>query len=248
MTPQFLTRLRRIGEKLRLRLRFAGWMLRYEDTLQRSVCRISFAQNGEDLIVGNLFQQLNIARPRYLDIGAHHPYLLSNTALFYGLGARGMNIEPDPHLHASFVRHRPGDINLNIGVAAAAGTLTFYQMQERSLSTFSADTARRLAQDGHTLIEREIPVPVRPISQILADHGFRPDFLTIDAEGMDLEILRGYNFVRDRPAVICAETIGFSSHAKDLELPAFLLSRGYRVHADTRINTIFVDDALPASL
>jgi hypothetical protein len=56
----------------------------------------SFSQSGEDLIIDFIFNALGISRPSYIDIGAHHPYYLNNTAIFYLRGARGINIEPDP--------------------------------------------------------------------------------------------------------------------------------------------------------
>jgi FkbM family methyltransferase len=241
-----MTRLRRIWEKARLRIRFAAWMLlHYEDTLARSVCRVSFAQNGEDLMVWSLFQRLGITRPTYLDIGAHHPYRLSNTALLHYLGSRGMNIEADPQLHAAFVKHRPRDINLNIGIAAEAGTMTFFRMEDRSLNTFSSEEAQRLSREYHMPIREEIAVPVMAIRQLLDEQRFRPDFLSIDVEGKDLEILRTYDFKRHRPAVICAETISFLDQLKNQELISYLLGQGYQVYADSQINTIFVDSALP---
>lgn len=240
-----MTRLQRIWEKTCLRITFATWMLlHYEDTLARSVCRVSFAQNGEDLMVWSLFQRLGIARPRYLDIGAHHPYRLSNTALFYYLGSRGLNIEADPQLHAAFVKHRPQDINLNIGIAVRAGTMTFFRMDDRSLSTFSAEEAQRLTREHHMPIREEITVPVITIRQLLEEQRFRPDYLTIDVEGKDLEILRTYDFQKHRPAVICAETISFIDQRKNHELISFVLGQGYQVYADSQINTLFVDASL----
>lgn len=62
----------------------------------------SFSQCGEDLILRHLFDQLGIARPTYLDVGAHHPQMLSNTALFSATGSTGINVEPDPELFAAF--------------------------------------------------------------------------------------------------------------------------------------------------
>lgn len=57
--------------------------------------KISYSQCGEDLIVSFIFNRLGILNPNYIDIGAHHPYKLSNTAFFYESGSRGINIEPD---------------------------------------------------------------------------------------------------------------------------------------------------------
>ena len=74
--------------------------------------KVSYSQKGEDLIIKHIFDGLGIVEPSYLDIGAHHPYHISNTALFYKNGSRGINIEPDPDLFVEINRVRKEDINL----------------------------------------------------------------------------------------------------------------------------------------
>ena len=78
--------------------------------------RKSYAQHGEDLLVEHLMRVLQVHHPFFIDVGAHHPYLLSNTYLMYQQGARGINIEPDPSLIAAFQQYRPKDTNLQCGV------------------------------------------------------------------------------------------------------------------------------------
>jgi len=243
-----MTRLGRIAWKLKLRLRLAALILSsFEDTFARSTIKVSFAQSGEDLIAWSIFDTLGIRYPRFLDIGAHHPQHLSNTALFHFLGSRGMNIEPDPLLYAEFLRQRPGDINLNIGVAPVNGTMTFFRMRDPSLSTFSEEEARRRSTEYGMAIESESKAPVRRIAEILAEHRFVPDFLSIDVEGHEMEILQTYDFQNHRPAVICVESLAFSTRgdgAKNHEVCSYVSGQGYRVYADTLINTLFVDRLL----
>src|SRR6478735_3440752 len=76
----------------------------------------SFSQAGEDRVVRFLFNVLHMQRPTYLDIGAYHPFHLSNTAMLSLGGSTGVNVEPDPDAIAAFRRQRPRDVNLNIGV------------------------------------------------------------------------------------------------------------------------------------
>ena len=57
----------------------------------------SYSQAGEDQLVRYLFQSMGIANPTYLDIGANHPYICSNTFLFYSRGSKGVCIEPDEY-------------------------------------------------------------------------------------------------------------------------------------------------------
>lgn len=240
-----MTRMGRIAWKMRLRLRLAGLILSsFEDTYARSTIRVSFAQSGEDLIAWSIFNTIGIRYPKFLDIGAHHPRHLSNTALFHFLGSRGMNIEPDPGLFPEFVRQRPDDINLNVGVAPVNGTSTFYRMRDPSLSTFCEAEAKRRSIEYGMAIEEEVKAPVRKIAEILDEHAFRPDFLSIDVEGHELDILKTYDFQNHRPAVICVESLGFSTRGdgvKNHEVCSYVSAQGYRVYADTLINTLFVD-------
>jgi hypothetical protein len=54
----------------------------------------TYAQHGDDLAIINLFNCLRIRQPSYLDIGAHHPFHLSNTALLYQRGSAGSTSKP----------------------------------------------------------------------------------------------------------------------------------------------------------
>ena len=60
---------------------------------------------------------------------------------------------------------------------------------------------------------------------------------------MDLQILRAIAFRRTRPEVVCVETLDFASQEKDAEITLFMQSVGYRVYADTFINTIYLEEA-----
>lgn len=241
-----LRRVQHLWTQLRLRLSLSWRCLTgLETTLGRGSLRFSYAQNGEDLIAWRALVDLGIQQPCYLDVGAHHPTHLNNTALFHLLGAHGMNIEPDPELHREFVRARPGDINLNSGVGSEAGVQKLYIMAHRALNTFSAKEAHRVATEEMIPIVRAINVPVAPLNAILDRNSFQPDFLTIDTEGNDLPILKTLDWTRYRPAVICAETLTFSSRMagrKNEAITDFLQTQGYAVHADTWINTLYVDE------
>jgi hypothetical protein len=54
-----------------------------KNTTSTCFSKVSYSQSGEDLIVRVYFDILGITNPTYIDIGAHHPYFISNTALFY---------------------------------------------------------------------------------------------------------------------------------------------------------------------
>lgn len=207
--------------------------------------KISYSQCGEDLIVKFIFDAIKIKKPSYLDVGALSPFLFSNTAMFYGNGCRGVNIEPDPVSFKRVIRHRTKDINLNIGIASEEGELDFYIMSQPTMNTFSRDAAERLEKDHGFRIAAIKKIKVDTVQNIVDNYcgGVFPDFLSLDAEGMDEEILRSIDYEKSSPMVICVETISYSTNGngiKDYQLVEFLKSKGYMVIADTYINTVLV--------
>ena len=112
----------------------------------------SFSQSGEDLIVKYIFDILNIYKPSYLDIGAHHPTYLSNSALLYLNGSKGINIEPDPLLFKKFLKGRKNDINLNIGISDKEEVLDFYILNNPTLNTFSKKKVKAMAKRVNILL------------------------------------------------------------------------------------------------
>jgi FkbM family methyltransferase len=210
--------------------------------------RVSFAQAGEDLIILDLFRALGIEKPSYLDIGAYQPYRLSNTALLYLHGCRGINVEPNPSLIESFNRERPDDTNLNYGIALQKAELDYYLMSVPTLNTFSRESADACVREGYRIIETK-KIPVWPVSDIVETHwhGKFPEFLSLDIEGLELPILKAIDYGKSSPIVICVETISFSGGrqgVKNQEVIEFLQAQDYFIYADTRINTILVKSRL----
>jgi FkbM family methyltransferase len=218
-----------------------------ESLLNNEHKKSSYSQSGEDLIVKFIFDCIGISNPTYLDIGAHHPYYISNTALFYENGSTGINIEPDPLLFNDFLIHRKNDINLNIGVSDKNNELDFYVISSPTLNTFSKEEAEKYAQEGDYNIIRIEKIKVKTLDYILNKYAnsIFPQFLSIDAEGVDELIIKDINFEKNYPIVICIETITFSTSGngvKNTSLISFIESKGYMVYADTNINTIFVKE------
>ncbi|MFD0749286.1 FkbM family methyltransferase [Mucilaginibacter calamicampi] len=229
-----------------------NWIARKVSGLKRRLLsqklhyqKISYSQSGEDLIVKYIFDVIGISRPSYIDVGAHHPYNFSNTALFYETGSSGINIEPDFSLFQAFRKYRKRDINLNIGIGKEKTVADFYLISASTLNTFSKEEALRYQDEGNYLIKEVVKLPVETLTNVLnmyCKEGF-PQFLNIDAEGVDEIIIRSIDYEQNYPVVICVETLSFSTSGKGLknqELIDYVTDKGYMVYADTHINTIFV--------
>lgn len=208
--------------------------------------KISYSQSGEDLIVEFIFNQLGVYLPTYFDIGAHDPFYLSNTAIFYKKGCRGINIEPDFDLFKKFSISRDEDINLNIGVGEIASILDFYIMNVPTLNTFSAEQIELYKNEGDYNVKEVKKVNIDTVQNILYQHnnGIFPDFLSLDAEGIDEIVIKSIDF-SNHPKVICVETLSFSASGngvKNTNLINFIKDNGYILYADTYINSIFVSE------
>jgi hypothetical protein len=85
-------------------------------------------------------------------------------------------------------------------------------------------------------------MPLVSVNRLIAEHlGKAPDLLSVDVEGLDLEILRTLDFASYRPGAIIAETIRMGSRDVNSELVDFVVSHEYVVRGGSMINTVFVD-------
>lgn len=207
--------------------------------------KLSYSQCGEDLLIQYIFNLRGINKPSYIDIGANDPFFLSNTAIFYEKGCRGINIEANPSFVESFQIHRPEDINLNIGIGSEEKELEFNIINDPTLSSFSKEECKKFVNTGKYFIEKTIKVKVTTISNILDkyNNGIFPDFLSLDVEGLDFEILKTIDFNNSTPKVICVEAAEYSpigAGERRNELIDFLVSKDYYEYANTNLNAIMV--------
>jgi len=211
--------------------------------------KVSYSQCGEDLILSYIFDQLKLSELTYLDIGAYDPFHFSNTYRFYRQGHHGVCVEPDPVQFARIRRERPRDTCLNAGIGGVAYVrhADYYRMSAPTLNTFSREEATRYESYGTYKIEEVIQLPLIPINLVLEKHfPRRPNLVSLDVEGLDLEIVQSFDFSRFRPEMFCVETLTYTednSERKIPEIAELMQSNGYFVYADTYINTIFVDSA-----
>ena len=202
----------------------------------------SYSQEGEDMVIRGFYEGRKNYKGFYVDVGAHHPYRFSNTNYFYKKGWRGINIEPSPEAMKWFKWFRSKDVNLNIGISESPQELRYYCFNEPALNGFSKEVSER--RDGlnakyHLL--KTIPVPTLPLSDVLDKHlppGKKIDFLSVDAEGFDLIVLKSNNWEKYRPSfVLVEEELAFLDLAES-EIVQLMISKGYELRAKT-IRTLF---------
>jgi len=164
---------------------------------------ISYASNREDVLLNRLFPA--DYKGFYVDVGACYPCLGSLTAHFYARGWRGINIEPSESF-GLFGEARSDDVNLQVALSNRAGSATFYEFSDApGLSTFSRELAEiGVAKSGFRCNARTVVVAT--LAEICRQHVRREiDFMSIDVEGHEREVLEGADWQKYRPRVVVIE-------------------------------------------
>lgn len=185
---------------------------------------LSYAQNGEDVVLQRAFGD----QPKgfYIDVGACHPVEDSVTRHFYRKGWRGVNIEPDRALHAALAADRPEDINLCVAIGRERGRATFFPTGVRGHGTLSSELAAERSQ-GRT----PETVPRVPLTDILECYGPEDgtvDFLKVDVEGFEAEVVSSLDWNRCRPRVVLIESVDDTGSPTHASWEPLLLEARYR--------------------
>ncbi len=177
----------------------------------------------------------------YIDVGAHHPKRYSNTYFFYKKGWHGINIDAMPGSMKEFREQRPRDINIEIAISKQGGERTFYIFNEPLLNSFSEQFCRNTANNIHKIVEERI-IPTRTLKEVLSDalpQGAKVDFLSIDVEGLDMEVLQSNDWESVRPDYLLVECVGLNfCEVINSELYQFLKTQNYEFLCKT-VNTVF---------
>ena len=201
----------------------------------------SYSQLGEDIIIDHLLP--NIKNGFYIDVGAHHPYRFSNTFGFYKKGWRGINIDPIPGIKKLFDRKRSKDINLEIGIGLNVGSFIYYDFKERAYNTFDKNIAKKLINNNTSLLKNKILIPINTLENILDKNlpkNKEIDFLNIDVEGLDFQVLQSNNWKKYKPQLICCETHTTIINILDSKVYKFLLKQGYKCVAHNTFTSFFI--------
>jgi hypothetical protein len=89
-------------------------------------------------------------------------------------------------------------------------------------------------------------MPLLNINRVIADHfgAAAPDFLSIDIEWMDYDVLKSLDFARFRPKIVCVETLILGTTKVETRVIDLMRSKDYVISGGTFVNTIFVDGRL----
>jgi FkbM family methyltransferase len=189
---------------------------------------ISYAQNFEDVLLNRIFKHKT--KGFYIDVGALHPTVDSVTKAFYDRGWSGINIEPIKEYYNLFAKERPRDINLNIALSNLEGNLEFFQVVgQPGNSTLNKEIADQIAQEKGLDVS-QYTVSVKTLTEVCTKYvNQQIDFLKIDVEGLEEQVILGSNWEVFRPTVLVIETTLPNTNIRcKNNIPILLKNQGYR--------------------
>lgn len=167
--------------------------------------QISYAQNLEDYHLDTIFA----GQPSgtYVDVGGGHPVADNVSFWFYLKGWRGLIVEPQSMLAGAYRHIRPRDVVFEGLAGAVDGAASFFEVDGlHGLSSMDREAAERARQYGAGF--RTLEKPVRRLDALIGEAGFSTiDFLKIDVEGAEEQVLAGLDLERVRPRLIVVEAV-----------------------------------------
>lgn len=189
---------------------------------------LSYAQHFEDVYLMRCFRERKDGF--YIDVGAGHPVIDNVSFAFYLKGWHGVTVEPNPALARLSRSIRPRDLGAETLVGSAPGQAKFFLVDDfHGLSTMIGENARAAA-DNYGKKSNELTLPVTTLAEICRQHAPEAiDFLKIDVEGAEKDVLEGGDWKTYRPKVVVIEaTMPASPEPNWGGWEPFLLAQKYR--------------------
>lgn len=209
---------------------------------------IYFGQWETDRIIESYFD-IN-AKGNCIEIGAANGIKGSNTLYFEQHGWNALCVEPNPEHIDSLLRHRKNNLFFACAETEGRLPLTVFKVGERNISTSltSLDPDERLIESHKNIINDRytVEVEVKTLTSVLqiaaTDTNFKPqkniDFISIDTEGTELSVLRGFDFEDYNVKLFVVE-----NNYGDIEIEDFLKSKGYKKDRRYKINDFYVRES-----
>lgn len=203
------------------------------------------SQSGEDITLARLFQKKTDGF--YIDVGAFHPILYSNTYMFHKLfDWRGLNIDASEKTIELYNMMRPKDINLNVAVSNVEGKTTYWQFDNSpSVNTISQENVDRQLSRGIELTQQRTIDTYRleTIFDQYLPEGQVIDLMNVDVEGVDYEVLESNNWSKYRPKVVLVEDYEIlrTGDVGGTNISKFMLSQGYQFVSHLFDTTIYAE-------
>lgn len=191
----------------------------------------SYSQFGEDILLWEHFHGKQ--NGFFVEIGANHPTLFSQTWFFERQGWSGILVEPLAAKCQLLRSARPRSkvVQAAIGAPKQRGPAKLNVAAED-------DMLSGLRVDRDVIVSGVEEVEVRTLDDVLIEAGNpKIDLLSIDVEGLELDVLRGFNIEQSQPKVVLVE-----DHLQQLSLHRHIIRRVYRLVKRTGCNNWYVPE------
>jgi FkbM family methyltransferase len=169
----------------------------------------------------------------FVEVGANDPVAGSQTWLLEQNGWRGVLVEPQAALCEKLRAQRK---NSQVFQVACSGPGNEGEMDLLLAKHDGASTLQPQRDTHGTLFVGTERVKVTTLDQVLQSAGVAQiDFLSLDVEGHEIEVMRGLDFEKFKPALILIE-----DGVRDLSKHRFLKARGYKIVKRTSLNNWYV--------
>ena len=203
--------------------------------------RASYSQNQEDLFINDYFK--NIDNGFYLDIGCYHPIKYSNTALLYNRGWQGINIDMNQTSIDLFNILRKKDKNICATISSSNKEVTQYIDHLYSpVNTIDKNFSQVISKKFQTKPFSEKKIFTNTFTEIVKKYEIqiiKIDFLNIDVEGHDYEVLKGIDLLNIKPKIICIEVDNHEKNLSNEKIKNYLIKLNYKIIKRIGFNVFF---------
>jgi FkbM family methyltransferase len=189
----------------------------------------SFSQYGEDLLVWKYFGEKRTGF--FVEVGACDPEEISNTLLLERNGWNGILVEPQSTCCERLRQARPKAQLFQVACGSP-------EQRGKAILHLKGQTSKLTSLTGADLAAvRHEEVQVITLDDVLEQAGNpQINFISIDVEGNDLQVLRGFDIKRHRPQLIVIE----DDYQYRLEIYRFMKQQGYRLVKRTGCNNWYI--------
>ncbi len=218
-----------------------------ESLSKQEFSQITFAQFGEDIMMMPFFESRGLLKDGFfVDVGAHHPFRMSNTAIYYNcFGWRGINVEANPNVIDEFKKYRDRDININAAVSDDSSEIAFHIFNHPAASTADELMLQQMLKNPAIEIAETVRLCPVTLASILDAHlpaAQQIRLLSVDVEGYDLRCLRSNNWSKYRPTFILIEDHSFKfDEGGTGGTHAFLAERSYELVSRCVVSNLYFD-------
>ena len=170
----------------------------------------------------------------FIDVGCHHPFLNNNTYQLYKRGWTGINVDLDFNSIEMFNFFRPKDTNIQSAISNSSEEKELYFFHNRS-------AVNTLSKENGAKAKEVKKIYTTTLNEIIANSKFNNseiDFISIDVEGSEIDVLEGLDFNKYKPKLVVLELINLKIkefyHQKienilNSKLNKFMESKNYKL-------------------